>query len=147
VDSRLLRTVRSGFKSLLLHKLRSGLATLGILIGVTAVIWLVALGEGVSYQAQQQIKDLGATNVIVRSVKPPMQSSRPGTGSFVVDYGLTRDDFERIVSTIPTVKRAVPLREIRKEVRYQTHSHRPRPESRRQRLRDRGRNRPPALSL
>ena len=54
---------------------------LGILIGVTAVIWLVAMGEGVSYQAQQQIKDLGATNIIVRSVKPPQQSSRDG-GSF-----------------------------------------------------------------
>jgi len=119
VDSRLLRTLRAGFKSLFLHKLRSGLATLGILIGVTAVIWLVALGEGVSYQAQQQIKDLGATNVIVRSVKPPAQSSRPGAGSFVVEYGLTRGDFDRML-TIPTVKRGVPLREIRKEVRYQT---------------------------
>jgi putative ABC transport system permease protein len=119
VDSRLLRTLRLGFKSLLLHKLRSGLATLGILIGVTAVIWLVALGEGVSYQAQQQIKDLGATNIIVRSVKPVATSSRPGAGSFVVEYGLTRDDFERIVA-IPTVKRAVPMREIRKEVRFLT---------------------------
>ena len=48
-----------------------GLAILGILIGVTAVIWLVAMGEGVSYQAQQQIKDLGANNIIVRSTKPP----------------------------------------------------------------------------
>ena len=55
----------------MLHKLRSALAVLGILIGVTAVIWLVAMGEGVSYQAQQQIKDLGATSIIIRSVKPP----------------------------------------------------------------------------
>ena len=65
-----LRPVLNGFKSLMLHKLRASLAMLGILIGVTAVIWLVALGEGVSYQAQQQIKDLGATNIIINSVKP-----------------------------------------------------------------------------
>lgn len=116
--SRLLRTMRLGFKSLLLHKLRSGLAMLGILIGVMAVIWLVALGEGVSYQAQQQIKDLGATNIIVKSVKPPTGSSRGDGPSFIVDYGLKRDDFERIVGTIPTIRRAVPMREVRKEIRY-----------------------------
>ena len=63
-----LQQLRLGFRSLLLHKLRSALAVLGILIGVTAVIWLVAMGEGVSYQAQQQIKDLGATSIIVRSI-------------------------------------------------------------------------------
>lgn len=114
--SRLLRTIQLGFKSLFLHKLRSGLAVLGILIGVTAVIWLVALGEGVSYQAQQQIKELGATNIIVKSVKPAGGSSRGGA-SFIVEYGLTRDDYTRIL-TIPTVRRAVPMREIRKEVRY-----------------------------
>ena len=50
------RTMQLGFKSLLLHKLRSALAMIGILIGVTAVIWLVALGEGVSEQAQRQIQ-------------------------------------------------------------------------------------------
>lgn len=114
--SRLLRTIQLGFKSLFLHKLRSGLAVLGILIGVTAVIWLVALGEGVSYQAQQQIKELGATNIIVKSVKPAGGSSRGGA-AFIVEYGLTRDDFARIL-TIPTVRRAVPMREIRKEVRF-----------------------------
>ena len=76
--SYLLRTLRLGFKSLLLHKLRTGLAMLGILIGVTAVIWLVALGEGVSYQAQKQIEDLGATNIIIKSVKPPSGQARGG---------------------------------------------------------------------
>ena len=112
----LLNKLRLGFNSLLLHKLRAALAVLGILIGVTAVIWLVAMGEGVSYQAQQQIKDLGATNIIVRSVKPPQQSSRSGA-SFFITYGLLREDFERIVSNVPTLEQAIPMREIRYEIR------------------------------
>ena len=112
----LLLTLRLGFFSLLLHKLRSGLAVLGILIGITAVIWLVALGEGVSYQAQQQIKDLGANNVIVRTVKPPDQGSQSERSLFVA-YGLLRDDYQRIVSNLPIIEHAVPMREIRREVR------------------------------
>ncbi|MBM4001001.1 MAG: FtsX-like permease family protein [Planctomycetes bacterium] len=120
--ARLLQTLRIGVFSLLLHKLRSGLAVLGILIGITAVIWLVALGEGVSYQAQQQIKDLGATNVIVRSVKPTEQGSSGGTSSFFLEYGILRDDFKRILSNVPGVEKAVPMREIRKEIRFQERS-------------------------
>jgi len=116
VFARLGRTLRLGLKSLLLHKLRSGLAMLGILIGVTAVIWLVALGEGVSYQAQQQIKDLGATNIIVKTVKPPVGSSS-GSTSYFMEYGLKRADYERMVATIPNILRAVPMREIRREAR------------------------------
>jgi putative ABC transport system permease protein len=101
----------------LLHKLRSGLAVLGILIGVAAVIWLVAAGEGVSYQAQQEIQGLGAQNIIIKSEKP-VASSSTGQGSLFVMYGLLREDLRRIATTIPTVQRAVPLREIKKEARY-----------------------------
>ena len=114
-QSKLVRTLRLGVKSLLLHKLRSALAVLGILIGVTAVIWLVAMGEGVSYQAQQQIKELGAENILVRSIKPPNDSS--GSGGAFLRYGLLRDDFDR-VAQIPHVVGAVPIRELTKEVRY-----------------------------
>jgi putative ABC transport system permease protein len=120
LPSRFLQTLRLGLKSLLLHKLRSALAVLGILIGVTAVIWLVAMGEGVSAQAQQQIKDLGANNIIIQSVKPPPEANRAGAGGRgpqIVPYGLQREDFDRI-SRIPTVVDATPLREIRKEARY-----------------------------
>ena len=105
----------------MLHKLRSALAVLGILIGVTAVIWLVAMGEGVSYQAQQQIKDLGATSIIVRSIKPAEESSRDVGSRFGISYGLLRDDYERIITNVPTVKRAVPMREISREVRHREH--------------------------
>jgi putative ABC transport system permease protein len=117
VDGILLQKLRLGIYSLLLHKLRSGLAILGILIGITAVIWLVAMGEGVSHQAQEQIKDLGATNVIVRSIKPSQQSSKSG-GAMFIQYGLLRDDYARILANVPAIKEAVPIRELRKEVRH-----------------------------
>jgi putative ABC transport system permease protein len=119
--SKFLQTLRLGVKSLLLHKLRSVLAVLGIMIGVTAVIWLVAMGEGVSYQAQQQIKDLGADNIIIRSIKPSGQSSGVSSAMFM-SYGVLRDDFKRIVSTVPTIKQATPLRELSKEARYIEHT-------------------------
>ncbi len=118
----LLQQLRLGFRSLMLHKLRSALAVLGILIGVTAVIWLVAMGEGVSYQAQQQIKDLGATSIIIRSIKPSEESSRDVGSRFGISYGLLRDDYERIVTNVPTISRAVPMREISREVRHREYA-------------------------
>src|SRR5262245_11485614 len=105
-------TLRLGFKSLLLHKLRSGLAMLGIMIGVMAVIWLVALGEGVSRQAQEQIRELGATNIIVKSVKPTQGASSGRGSSDFVEYGLTELDYERIIAGVPNLERAVRMREI-----------------------------------
>jgi putative ABC transport system permease protein len=117
VNSSFLRTVRLGLKSLLLHKMRAGLAALGIFIGTTTVIWLVAVGEGVSYQAQQQIKELGATNIIVRSKEPNLGGDAQDANTRVKTYGLLRADYERIVSNIPTIRRAVPMRELRFELR------------------------------
>lgn len=105
--------MRLGVKSLFLHKLRSFLAIIGIMFGVWAVISLVAIGEGISHQAQEQIKGLGATNVIVRSVKPATNSGQQG---LFVTYGLLRSDFSRISETVPTVRKATPLRELEYEV-------------------------------
>lgn len=115
--ARLLRTMRLGFKSLFLHKLRSALAMLGILIGVTAVIWLVALGEGVSYQAQKQIQELGARNVIIKSVKPPVVGG--GDRTFFLVYGLKLDDFRRFKETVPNIEAIVPMREVSREFRHE----------------------------
>ena len=56
--SSLIQIVQVGFKSLRLHKLRSGLTMLGMIIGVWAVIVLVAIGEGASHDAQEAIKAL-----------------------------------------------------------------------------------------
>lgn len=114
------RTIQLGFKSLLLQKMRASLAALGIFIGTTTVIWLVAMGEGVSFQTQQQILELGAKNVIVRTVKP--NASESGADSRVQRYGLLRKDHERIVRTIPGINGAIPLREVRYELRMENRS-------------------------
>ena len=116
MPSSLLQTVQLGLKSLLLQKMRAGLAALGIFIGTTTVIWLVAMGEGVSYRAQQQILELGATNVIVRT-KEPNAGSEQSVNSRVKTYGLLRSDFRRIVENIPNIRRAIPMRELRFELR------------------------------
>jgi putative ABC transport system permease protein len=120
VFKKIFLTLRLGISSLLLHKLRSFLAVLGILIGVAAVIALVAMGEGVSYQAQQQIKDLGATNVIVKSVKPSQASSSSSGGrQLFLEYGLQRSEYNTIVSNLgPYIKQAARIRESRQEFRF-----------------------------
>ena len=62
---RYLRTIQLGVKSLLLHKLRSGLTMLGIIIGVGAVITMIALGRGGTERVQAQMKTLGSNIMLV----------------------------------------------------------------------------------
>lgn len=108
----LLQTLRLGVKSLMLQKMRSSLAALGIFIGTTTVIWLVAMGEGVSRDAQEQILELGARNIIVRTVMP--QSDDSGSERMKI-YGILRADYRRIMSNIPSIERAVPIRELKRQ--------------------------------
>ena len=114
-------TVQLGIKTLLLHKLRSGLTMLGIIFGVCSVIAMLAIGEGASYEAQERIKALGSNNIIVRSVKPPdeaREQNNSGSRSRGIRYGLTYDDTARIYSTIPGVERVLPMRLIRESIRF-----------------------------
>jgi putative ABC transport system permease protein len=116
---RIWRSLKLGMKSLLLHKLRSGLTVLGIVFGVAAVISMLAVGEGSSRKAQRQFAELGATNIIYRSVKPSEESMSTGGGRrMVLNYGLKYEDYDRLLATVPTIKKALPIREIRKQIRY-----------------------------
>lgn len=109
-----LRTLRSGVKSLYLHPMRSLLTVLGIFIGVASVIWLLAIGEGISRKAQEQIESLGADNIIVSTIKPPNEALSSGTGGRMQfpEYGLTRADYSRLTETIPTVVKSAPLKDF-----------------------------------
>ncbi|NOT30881.1 MAG: FtsX-like permease family protein [Planctomycetes bacterium] len=113
----LLRTVRLGVSSLLLHKLRSLLTMLGVLFGVFAVIAMLAIGEGGRVEAIERIRGLGTQNVLARSVKPREDFATGQQAVRVINYGLTEEDLARIEQTFPCVQRVVPVREIYEEVR------------------------------
>src|SRR5688572_1689808 len=111
------RSVSLAVKSLWLHKLRSFLSVLGIIIGTSAVISLMAFGEGSMQDALADIKRQGATNIIVRSVKPP-DDSATSNRSFVATYGLTNRDLDRFGTFRDSLIRIVPMRVFPSEVRY-----------------------------
>jgi putative ABC transport system permease protein len=116
------RTVKLGIKSLWMHRLRSTLTTLGIIFGVCSVIAMLAIGEGASQETQKVIAQLGSTNLIIESVKPPEKQTDSGKVETVHKYGLTYADAESIHNTIPYVQVVVPVREIdQQEARYLNH--------------------------
>lgn len=111
---RLKRSVILGIKSLWMHKLRSLLTAMGIVFGVCSVIAMLAIGEGASYEAQQQIKDLGSQNIILESVKPTNNTTAgEQERSLILEYGLTYHDISQIQATVPGVDVTVPARQVK----------------------------------
>ncbi|MFO1065476.1 MAG: ABC transporter permease [Pirellulales bacterium] len=94
----LLATFNLAVRNLLLHKLRSFLTLLGTILGVASVIAMLSIGEGSKQEALEQIRRLGASNVIVRSVKPqPNNDTISPSSTNVLDYGLTFVDLRSLL--------------------------------------------------
>ncbi|MCR9292266.1 MAG: ABC transporter permease [bacterium] len=108
----------TSIRGVLMHKLRSMLTVLGLVFGVASVIVMLAVAEGASRQAQEQIEALGVTNIIVRSKKPTETNSNIDFRSFEQDYGLKYDDLQRIEETLTSVVGVTPLREFPQEARF-----------------------------
>jgi putative ABC transport system permease protein len=105
------RSIELGAKSIWLHKLRSLLTALGVVFGVASVVAMLAIGEGASSEAQEQIRKLGSQNVILESVKPSdTQTGTNQTRSMVIEYGLTTRDINQIRQTVPGISLVVPSR-------------------------------------
>ncbi len=109
----LLETIKLGLSNLRLHILRSILTALGIILGVSAVITMVSIGEGSKQQALEQLERLGARNIIVRSQKPPeSQQGGGGNRSWVSKFGITREDYEVVQANFPNADHIVPLKAV-----------------------------------
>jgi putative ABC transport system permease protein len=113
--TRWLGEIRSGIRTLFLHKLRSALTMLGMVFGVGSVIAMLAVGEGASAEALRQIRKLGSNNLIVSSIKPVDEVTSDTVRVRMSMYGLRYSDFERVKESIPHVNRVVPVKLLRQE--------------------------------
>jgi len=101
-----LLTLRIALRALLRNKLRSFLTTLGIIIGVSAVIAMVAIGEGAKAQVESAFAAMGTSLLIVM---PGSTSSGGARGGFGSQPTLTWDDLRAIQTEVPSVRSAAPV--------------------------------------
>jgi putative ABC transport system permease protein len=97
------------FDSLLRHKLRFFLTTLGIIFGVAAVIAMLSIGEGAKRDALEQIRLMGTNNIIIKAKTPP--ESKSGEQRSGASEGLTLGDSYNLQNLTSLVKVVVPRRE------------------------------------
>jgi putative ABC transport system permease protein len=101
----LLDTGRSALRSLRANALRSALTALGIIIGVAAVITMLAIGEGAKRKVAEQLKSLGTNQMIILPGTVTATGVRLGSGS---RNTLTEGDAEAIQAEIPNVFASAP---------------------------------------
>ena len=89
----------------MVNKMRSALTMLGIIIGVAAVIAMVAVGSGAKARIQEQIASMGSNLLIVMSGSSTSGGFRGGMGTVPT---LTVDDSKAIQTEISTVKYTAP---------------------------------------
>jgi putative ABC transport system permease protein len=103
---KLAASMKIAFNALRVNKLRSALTMLGIIIGVAAVIAMVAVGSGAQARIQQQIASIGSNVIIVLSGSITSSGIRLGSG---FAQTLTEDDARVIARDCPGVQAAAPI--------------------------------------
>ena len=102
----LLASLRIALRALMVNKMRSALTMLGIIIGVGAVIAMIAVGSGAKQRIAEQIASMGSNMLIVLSGSSTSGGLRFGTGTVPT---LTVDDAKAILNEIPAVKYVSPI--------------------------------------
>ena len=100
-----LASLRIALRALMVNKMRSILTMLGIIIGVSAVIAMIAVGSGAKARIAEQIASMGSNLLIILSGSSTSGGMRWGSGTVPT---LTVDDAKAILSEVPAVKYVAP---------------------------------------
>ncbi|HEY9073080.1 MAG TPA: ABC transporter permease, partial [Desulfobaccales bacterium] len=107
--------VRTALHGLSRNVMRGALTTLGIVIGVAAVIAMMEIGNGSSNAIQQTIASMGANNLLILPGTASSGGVSFGAGS---NKTLTPQDADAILKDCPAVRGAVPMVRARTQVIY-----------------------------
>ncbi|MBH1961781.1 MAG: ABC transporter permease [Rhodocyclales bacterium] len=103
-------TLRIALLALRINKMRSALTMLGIIIGVAAVIVMIAVGNGAQARVEEQIKSLGSNIIMVLSGSVTSGGARGGSGSqptiFEEDAYAMMREVDEIQAAAPTLRGA-----------------------------------------
>jgi putative ABC transport system permease protein len=103
--------LQRSIRSLLLHRLRSLLSTLGILFGVTAVVAMLSIGEGAKRETLEQIEQLGINTIMIRqNLLTDVQQKQAQESR---SRGLTLEDASLIQKGIPNILLQAPTKLIK----------------------------------
>ena len=109
------RTMRTALRALRRNPMRAMLTTLGIIIGVAAVIAMMGIGKGSSVAIQRTISSMGANNLLIHPGTAASGGVSFGAGSVMT---LTPQDCEAILRECPAVRSAAPDVNARAQVIY-----------------------------
>jgi len=113
---RLARSVKISRKQLMAHKLRSILALVGIIIGVSAVIVMVAIGNGAQEEVLSKIRDMGTNLVIVNAGQAEKSAGRAQMRGAVTTLRL--EDVEAIKNNLDLIRNAAPIQSKKVQVKF-----------------------------
>src|SRR5438874_10721121 len=111
----LLRTFKMAMHALRRNVLRSALTTLGIVIGVAAVIAMTEIGQGTNAAVQMTIQSMGANNLLIMPGTASSGGVSFGSGSVIT---LTPKDVDAIARECPAVAGVAPIVRARSQVVY-----------------------------
>ena len=110
------KSIRISRGQLLSHKLRTALALLGIIIGVSAVIIMVAIGNGAQKEVLSLIESMGTDLIIINAGQVQRTSGRQQISGTVTT--LTLQDANIIPAECPDIKIAVPVQTKKMQVKW-----------------------------
>ncbi len=113
---RIARSIKVSRKQLTAHKLRSILALVGIIIGVSAVIVMVAIGNGAQEEVLSRIRAMGTNLVIVNAGQAQKSAGRAQVRGAVTTLRL--EDVEAIKDNLSLIRNAAPLQSKKVQVKF-----------------------------